>query len=609
MARLVSEVADLLEHAEDLLDPQGSGRSPATSVYAKIAQAKGAVTNSVEFQRIAALPRRKVIYETLYERDAEGNIVYKDDAPVVLAAAVPDLTPIFQKPGGTMKLRREQSAALLEAARANGLFAALAVGVGKSLIALLLTEALDSKRAVLLIPPALKRQVLREIDEIYAKHFILPLDRLEIVTYHELSQAKTADVLDRIKPDLIIADEAHNLRHLDSARTKRFRRFMDANAACRFCGLSGTMTSRSLVEYAHLIEYALRKGSPVPKNYRELKDWAGAIDVKPEYEMLPGVLMQFCEEGETVREGFRRRLTDTRGVVASDTNAVGASLIVRRRNLVVPLQVQRTLAEVRKSWSISGDEFADVLTYARVLRQVASGFHYKWAWPGGEPDYEWLEARGNWHKAVREKLKRSIKGMDSPLLLAQAAERALKGKTGANVWVCSEWAAWKAVKDRPVPPIETVWLDDFLVADAIALARAADEPTIIWYEHRALGDRFEELGIPTYGQGTDASTVKEPIIACSIRVQGTGKNLQHYSNNVITTLPPSGSTVEQLLGRTHRQGQLADVVTASWYGHTDETRSAMVSVIADAQYVEQSTGAQQKILYATRLEPEPETQT
>lgn len=539
------------------------------------------VVRSMEFRRIEELPRRVLDLKTIQ-----------------------DTTSIFAKPDGTMTLRPIQSAALLEAAHMNGGFFPIGVGQGKSLITLLLPTALDSKKTVLLVPPQLKKQLHREIETLYSKHFDLPLDVITIVAYSELSQAKHADILERIKPDLVICDEGHMARHRVSARTKRLMRFLKDNPGCRFVVLSGTITSRSLNDYGHLIEPALRKCSPLPRGYREVQTWAGALDVKPEFPAEPGALIRFCNTDETVRQGFRRRLVESSGVVASSEDEVGSSLVIERLNLKVPPSVLQVYSEVKESWSIEGEEFSDVLTRTRVLRQIACGFYYRWAWPDGEKDWEWLTARANWHKAVREKLKQSRAGLDSPLLLANAAERSLTGKGTGPMWDLGAqvWADWKAVKDRPEPPKETVWLDDFLLRDLEKRGSAVDVPTIVWYEHVAVGEALAKLtGWPLFDAGTDASASTDDIIIASIAVQGTGKNLQHYSNNFFASLPPNGTTFQQTIARTHRPGQLADVVTAGWYAHTLETAQALEKIRADAAYQLETTGAPQKVLYATHI--------
>jgi len=543
-------------------------------VFANIDEAVGVVTNSMEFQRIMALPRR-----------------------VLDLDAVQDVTPLVAKPGGSMSVWPIQSAALIEAAIANGLFGSIGVGYGKTLITLLMPLALDSKKTVLLVPPRLKRKTLREIDEIYSKHFDLPLDRLVIVSYHDLSSVKHADVLEKEKPDLIVADEGHSLARKQSVRTGRFLDYMRDNPHCRFVLLSGTVSRRGVADYAHLIELALRKNSPLPRGYREVKDWGGALDVKPEYEMHPGVLQQFCGPGESVRDGFRRRLVETPGVVATSDNDLGASLNVCKVKPAVPDRIKQLIKETKRTWSIGGDDFDSAVTMSRVLKQLSCGFYYRWDWPGGVPDEEWIDARSNWNRAVREVLKRSKKGMDSPLLVYRAAK--------AGRINLPEWGPWERVRNRPIPPTTTMWLDEYLVDAALKWAdkqKKYKRPAIIWYEHKALGLRIaERSSFPHFGAGTDADESTHPVIVCSIKAQGEGKNLQHYCSNLMTTLPVSGKTFEQAAGRTHRNGQRADEVTVDWFAPTWELERAMQSLLEDAEYLQDTLGQRQKILYATRI--------
>ena len=543
----------------------------------------GKVTNSVEFQRILALPRRRLDL-----------------------SKVDDVTPLFAK-SGELSFWPIQSAALIEAAKANGLFAAVGVGYGKTLIGLALPEALESKKTVYLVKPDLKKQLEREIQTFYGKHFRLPLDRIVIVSYSELSSAKDADVLEREMPDLIVADEAHCLKRKQSARTKRFLRYMKRNPWCRLAALSGTMTTRSILDYAHLIELVLRKNSPLPSGYYELRDWAGSLDVDPEYRTEPGVLLQFCE-GEDVREGFRRRLVETEGVVTTEEGSIGTSLVIKKQSPSVPQNVKELIAQVRKRWSIEDEELEDASARARVLKQIACGFYYRWDWGDG-PDLEWLEARAAWHREVRQKLTHASEGFDSPLLLARAAERfydwdmsGREGKRPELAWDSAAWPAWREVKDRKPPPTVPVWKSDFLVDAALKWAFKQKQPSIIWYEWNALGERIAAKGgLPIYGAGTDAGERNHKIIVASIRAQGTGKNLQHYCHNLFTTVPPNGTAVEQAMGRTHRPGQKSDEVTVDWFGHTPELEEAMARAIEDAEYMEGTTGQRQKILYATRV--------
>jgi hypothetical protein len=529
------------------------------------------VTNSMEFQRIWNLPRRSV--------DLGRH----------------DVTPFFAKPGATMRFFPIQSLALEEAARNNGLFAPIGVGFGKTLITLVLPEVMDSKRTVLLVPPQLKRQLVEKEIPKYAEHFNLPLDRLTIVAYSELSSASKADILDEINPDLVVADEGHSLRHRSAARTKRFLRFMRSHPGCRFVCLSGTMTTRSITDYAHLIELALRSRSPLPLGFREVQDWAGALDVKPENPAQPGVLMQFCNPGENVREGFRRRMVETAGVVATDSGALGTSLVIRRRALRLPGEIGEMIDGVTEDWRIADEELTEATAVARVVRQLSAGFYYRWDWPGGVKDKDWLKARADWHKEVREYLKnRSKPGLDSPGLLAQAAA---KGK-----WLSMTWDAWALVKDRPEPPTVPVWINDFMVLGAVAWLKEEETRSIIWTEHASLGEAIaKHAGLEFYDHG-DSTFATGQHIVCSIHSQKTGKNLQdRYSRNLVTTVPPNGTTWEQMMGRTHRPGQEADEVVVDWFATHPIMDGSFQAALDDAKYQEETLGVKQKLLYGTKI--------
>jgi len=549
----------------------------------------GTVVASWELQRSLKLPRR-----------------------ILDLDAIQDVSPLYCREDTELRYKPIQSAALIEASICDGLFAPIPVGEGKTLIALTLPDAMDSERAVYLVKPDLKRQLEREIDEFYLKHFILPVERISIVAYSELSSAKKAEILDEIAPDLIIADEAHCLKNPKSARTKRFLRYMEANPSTRFAALSGTMTTRSLFDYAHLAELALRKNSPLPKSYYDLKSWAGALDVDPAEPYHPGALEKFCDPGECVQDGYRRRLVETPGVVAMSKAKIGTSLYIQPRQIRVPQGVLSLLSEIQNKWSLTDDEhdyyeeFTDATELAAVRRQLLCGFYYVWRWPEGEVNKPWLEARANWNREVREKLKRGGTGMDSPLLLAQAAERYLKwleggrkGQRPERAWDSAYWPEWRPFKDLPPPPVDPIWIDDFVIKAALAWAKNHDN-SIIWYEHRAVGEKLAEF-LPHYGPGDDASVATENVIVCSIRAQGTGKNLQRYNQNLFTSVPPNGSTFEQTVGRTHRQGQLADEVLVDYLEHSGS--EAIERIKVDAKYVEETTGDRQKALYATYLPP------
>ncbi len=580
------------------MEDNGVAYQPHPNSSVEEARIRAGVQESFELERIVKIERRPSNFEQ-YE----------------------DQTEIYRKPGGTMKLWPIQSAVLIEAARAGGLLGPIGVGHGKTLISLLVGVAMRAKMIVLLVPPQLRNQLLKHDIPMLNKHWKLPLERLRVIAYSELSNARTDQLLDELNPDLIVGDECHNLRHASAARTKRFLRYMREHAECRFVGLSGTITRRSLRDYQHLSELALRKNSPLPNHHPTLMDWAMAIDVSKKEPMPPGALLQLCTPEELqsisnvpaprdaqvfVRQAFRRRLVETEGVVATSESALGTSLVITGLRPLVPAEVKVAIDHLHAHWEIGDEELVDAMSVARVGRQLAGGFYYRWIWPDGKKDKEWLEARAAWNKEVRDVLKRSRRGLDSPLLITNAV---LRGDFASGTY-----DAWAKVKDRynPTPPVEAVWISKFLVEEAIRWGKETchkTEPGIIWYESDAFGREVAQKGnLPFFGPGMKASVeiarinVKEtPVIVCSRPAHGTGKNLQMFCRNLFTAPSPGGVDWEQTIARTHRPGQEADDVFVDVFLHTDDMVGAYNSALLDAKYIEDTQGQKQKLTYARKV--------
>lgn len=518
-------------------------------------------------------------------------------------------------------LKPVQAWALAEMEEHGGLLGPIGVGYGKTLLDLLAPMVVTSCRvAVLLIPPGLRDQL--NVDwEFYGQHWNLPNRTdsrwhtsgrpwVHVVAFSELSGPKSTDLLERIQPDLVIVDEAHNLRRRDAARTKRFLRYFVAHPETRLCCWSGTLTNKSLRDYAMLSTLALKDGSPAPLHWPTVEEWAGALD--PSDNPAPiGALKAFCEPGESVRVGWKRRLHNTAGVVASlDEQSCNASITFSERPTTLPSKVATMLAEVREKWERpDGEKLVLITDKARCLDELASGFFYRWKWPRGEPVEvieKWLRVRKEWHKELRERLKFSRPHMDSPRLLTNAAIRFQQGYEGdLPTWDSAAWPEWSKTYDTAKPETEAVWVDDWLARDAAEWAKS--NIGIVWFEHVALGHRVAELaGVPYYGAGKDAEVGilrerGERSVVASIAAHGTGRNLQSFSRNLVANVPSDGGRWEQLLGRTHREGQEADEIAVEVYRHTPELILALDKARSLSEYIEGTMGGTQKLLRASYL--------
>jgi len=506
-------------------------------------------------------------------------------------------------------LRPAQRLALYWIETARGLVGPIGCGHGKGLITMLAPRAANARRPVLFIPASMKNSgaFSREYAK-FSKHWLVSRS-LQVMSYESLSRADANAYLEALRPDMIIADEAHLLRYHDSARTKRVARYMESEPTTVFVGVSGTLTRKSVKDFAHLSEWALGKGSPLPMDWPTLEAFADALDsstktpdpasfgaMRPLGLDLSGV--PFEDWRERAQRCFGERLLATAGVVSTGDASVGASLVFSAREPAVPEVVTDALATLAATWTRpDGEELATPLDLARVESTLRAGFYYRWIWPDDKPDVEWLEARAAWNRACRAILSRDLARFDSPFLVAAGLDAgALDDPLAAQAL-----EAWRAVRERysPTPPVEPVWLSDYLIDDVAAWVvdrLDAGERGIVWVQHSAVAAKLAECGLPVFGAGADPEASHEPVIACSIRAHGTGKNLQRWAHNLFTSWPPSGSTIEQAVARTHRAGQDEDEVTATGYAH-DADRFAKSYV--DAGYIERTTHTRQRLRYGS----------
>jgi len=520
-------------------------------------------------------------------------------------------------------LKPVQAWALYEASITNGLLGAIGVGCGKTLLGLLMPMVVkDCKLAVLLIPPSLKEQLLREYKAA-SHHFRLPSlvleDRgtiipgapvLQVIPYSMFSRAGSTDYLEKLQPDLIIADEIHNLKNKHAARTARVLRYFSKHPDTRLCGWSGTITSKSVKDYAHLSAFALDVNSPLPLDVPTLEEWALALDPS-ENVAPPGALIRLCQGDETPQQGYHRRLVETRGVVATRQASVDASItILERTPPKIPASVAALLKDMRTSWTRpDGEELTNAMDVSGALSELSCGFYYRWRFPKGEPRElidEWFSVRQQWNKELREKLKNRTEHLDSPLLCENAARRYEEGYTGPlPKWRSEHYRAWTDIKNKVYHESEAVWVDDWLARDAAKWA--IENKGVVWYQHNAFGERISQLAkLPKHGGGPDAESLilserGDRSIIASIHAHGTGRDgLQRLFDTQLVTNPPGDGLVwEQLLGRLHRQGQESDEVTTYVYRHTPELKEALDRAFLRAQYVQATLGNGQKILSAT----------
>ena len=531
------------------------------------------------------------------------------------------------RPGASITLRPTQAAALAELASANGFAGPIGVGHGKTLIALLAATVLGCERAIILTRSGACPQLTD--DEIDARRNFFLRD-VTIASYESVSHQKLGDspVLDlhaRGCPDdklVLVADEAHALKDAASNRTRRVMRFLAERPAVRFVALSGTMTSRNIKDFSHLFSMALGQGSPVPRPQYHIEhahfsqcvdadgeptrqDWAAIEPLWRRY--YPGTdvfTTPLGQRREMARAIVAHRMAWSLGVHVAAGVSCDASIEITVRSVAVPEVIESAIDYIRKTGDdLDGLPIFDGLSRDHALRSLALGYFFRIVWPSAVTDEQkeaWIGARRHYGYELREEIANFARqDYDSPGLIEETMRRALATRA-PNSRLELAFVEWETQKQMIQPDREVVWLDAFLVDYVCDFVAKARQPWLIWYEGIPFADALRARGLPVYGEDSRPETEDGKRSICvSLDAHTESINLQRFSRNLILAPPSSGKKWEQLIGRTHRQNQTADLISVDVLAHTPELGRSIESARRDAAYREQVSGVPERMCFAT----------
>lgn len=530
--------------------------------------------DSLEIQRIVSLP-----------------LVAQPDEGVIEAFCAEEVQARYFEEG--FRLFPTQVGAVLAWDLYAGLFAPIGVGWGKTLITLMIANRAylrgESERSILFVPSQVYEQ-LTKTDIPWARKrvglsvpfhlmagrgldarrhiaasgrrgcYILPYTLLStrdseaLLSGDHSNPPPNKPAIDGIRPDLLILDEAHSVKNPKAARTRRLRRYIHAYQP-RLVALSGTITSKSINEYHHLISQALRDLCPLPQSTELANNWSyildperpsagpgvrgpgpGASKTGPLVPLVHWARRHFPDEEipEGVpgfRKAYRLRLTSTPGVVATGDMEIGVSLTLN--NQPVPkyrshpgwLLLEKLMKEVDELWRTpSGDEIEEGFHKWRYQYELTTGFYYRLRWPHtdelerkGLSEHEAMvyleraqehhEAQQNYHRRLRRWLDYSGRpGLDTPLLVGASMSR-----HGANDVGHELYDFWRPMKDlefagMPERISEPVRVCDYKIQHTVTWAEQlmrttkGEQGALIWLHHdepgRWLAGALEEAGLP-----------------------------------------------------------------------------------------------------------------
>jgi hypothetical protein len=538
-----------------------------------------------------------------------------------------DVTALFKKPRGTMSLRPVQAQALLEIMQHGKLFGPIGVGHGKTLISLLAGPALRKSttlnnpprlgRTILLVPAKLAKKTLEEMHDIYEKHWLFDIPT--VVSYETLSGSANSDLLERHAPDLIVCDEAHRVAG-DSARSRRFFRYLKENPHVRVIPLSGSFTRDSLSEYWKLVKLSLHELSPMPLDYPVFKAWDAVLSTKEFFKdndrdgIIPflqtssvrrraATAVEMDDFRDVARQAFLNRIENTASWVSAEGASTDARLTLQSTPFDLPEEVRAAIHDVEEHWRRpDGEEFEDSLAKWRYTWQLYQGYYMYWdwsTWPNGEPDREWMAYRAAFHKQIRAFLKDprlAITGRDSP---KNVVKEIRNGRISRPLDLLDAYANWEEVRHRPVPPSKSMWMSNHMIKAIREYVDRVDEPTLIWVDSPLLRDKLSRW-FTVYGPGMKPNENKPETCVLGHRIHNEGLNLQKWRRSLLTTLPTNNKDFQQIIGRTWRQGQ-QDPVQVDYFNASGVTivDEVVLTLQASARYTQDTTGQTQAALQAT----------
>lgn len=420
-------------------------------------------------------------------------------------------------------------------------------------------------------------------------------------------------------------------------------------------GISGTITDKGIDDYQHLLVRALRRNSPVPITQSLAREWGAVIDsdVSEVNDRTTGPIMplvrwaaenfpnepRFRERVADFRRAYKLRLTSAPGVVATGDAEIGVSLAICNESVEGHEatkgwpELDGFMRRVNDSFiTPNGDEIDHAMHTFKWLYELSAGFYNQLTWPGADDLAErrkvtveiariLLEQAQEQHRLHQEyvKLLRRFLQYDPEAKLLTPMEVARLINSGSDrIPDDIDEAYWLAkgaeFEGMPERDSTTVRVCPYKIDDAMLWA-AQHEHGIVWCYNREVAtwarealreadldplfcpagadDAIMEVGDPNRGGKGDR------LVVASISAHYTGKNLQAFDAQYFLQWPRNAKIAEQVLGRTHRNGQRADSLTVHTNHTTKFDHVNFAACLNDAVYTQQTTSLRQKVVYAT----------
>lgn len=559
----------------------------------------------------------------------------------------------------------------------GGLFGAIGVGWGKTLLTAAIANTAYTERKIdriVLIVPSNVYTQLSAVDLAWIRArislsvpfhlmghrtaekrramFLSGYRGCYILTYSLLSTTDATEMLQAIRPGLVILDEAHNVKHRRAARTRRLFHYLDDTAPeAELVALSGTITAKGIEDYHHILRRALGNNCPLPLGVRLASEWgfvlnsgalpseAQAVEFMPLVHWARGTHPEgyYTADVSGFRNAYALRFSTAPGVVSTGDSEIGCSLVLS--NQPVPEheecagweELKILMDRVETMWLTPGDDEIEYAVHAfKWLYELSAGFYNELYWPtptqlakqrGCSEDQaaQSIDEAKEHHKAqqlyaqgLRAWLKaHHVANCDTPMLVARNMSLHGPKTVGKDLY-----DLWRVAKDLETPGMAERWsrairICPYKIDEAVSWAK--DLPRgkggIIWVHHIEMGewcyDALIDAGVDALhcpaGEQHNRAIIDPAhahrVVVAGLDAHGEGKNLQHFEHMFYLQWPRRAVKAEQSLGRVHRNGQRADEVEARLCNTLEFDYLVFAACLQDALYIHQTTRVRQKVIY------------
>ena len=414
------------------------------------------------------------------------------------------------------RLLPKQAEALAAYELYTGPFLPIGVGGGKTGISLMIPEKAyrnKRKKKMLLVIPSNMAHQLIEVDIpfwrkrtpiSYPIHILIGRNmkkRMQIAKLGRpglyimgdgtLSSRDTSELLEAIKPELIVVDEAHIISSRTSARAKRVQRILDT-CDPEFVPMSGTITNKSLLDYVYLAKHSLKENCFLPRSSTMVQEWGEILDAEVTRNVndttfwRPGILaplLKWAQEERGIelskgiagfRDAYAERMATAPGVVTSG-GELGLPGTMTFKNDRISYGELETIDGWDKVHELgkqvdelyitpNGDQLDHAMLAWKWQYQIyGAGFYTELVWPSVDhlcekynySHYEaedilakammHLEAGNDYHKYLRNWLmEKGSPGLDTPFLVGR--DMYDHGDENVGQALYAYWSTWKGTE-------------------------------------------------------------------------------------------------------------------------------------------------------------------